>query len=113
MTTGERGPSRLVWLAVEERDLGRCQRCGGRGTEVHHRRGKSVKGVHRDCPCNLILLCGRGNHTGCHGWAHSNPEDARGSGLIVSRYVLEPASIPLNTWNGEVVIRCNGTVSWL
>jgi hypothetical protein len=105
--------SEFARTAVRERDLERCVRCAGPGQEIHHRRSRSVKGVHRDCVCNLILLCGWGNHTGCHGYVHAHPEESRGAGLIVSRHVLEPTSIPLVMWNGEIVIRCDGSMSWL
>lgn len=105
--------SEFARQAVLERDLLRCARCAGPGREIHHRRSRSVKGAHQHCPCNLILLCGRGNVDGCHGYVHSHPEEARGTGLIVSRHVIEPATIPIRMWNGEIVVRCDGSMSWL
>jgi hypothetical protein len=64
---------KLVWARAD----GRCEACGvdvtGAPHALHHRRPKRMGGDHRpytDLPCNLVLLCGRGNAEGCHGWAH-------------------------------------------
>jgi hypothetical protein len=81
------------------------------GNEWHHRRSRSVKDEHTNCPCNGIVLCGWGNHTGCHGWAHSNPAAARAGGLIVSRHVAVPGEVRIVTQqHGTVWLQCNGTV---
>lgn len=97
---------------VVERDGGRCIRCHGRGLEVHHRRSRSVHDEHTHCPCNLLTLCGMGNHTGCHGFAHSQPFKARPSGLLVRRSESDPGSVPLylpftDTW---VLLGCDGQI---
>lgn len=55
---------------VEERSGSLCEGCGEReATELHHRKYRSRGGGHE--VSNLIHLCGWGNHTGCHGTAHS------------------------------------------
>ena len=55
---------------VEERCGGLCEGCGrNEATELHHRKFRSRGGGHE--VTNLIYLCGWGNHTGCHGTAHS------------------------------------------
>lgn len=41
---------------------------------------------HTHCPCNGILLCGKGNTTGDHGWVHTHAIEARAQGLIISRH---------------------------
>jgi 5-methylcytosine-specific restriction endonuclease McrA len=55
---------------VQERCGGLCEGCGKQpATELHHRKYRSRGGGHE--VSNLIYLCGWGNHTGCHGVAHS------------------------------------------
>jgi hypothetical protein len=61
---------------VQERCGGICEGCGKRpATDVHHRKYKSRGGTHD--VWNLIAFCGGaggmagGNHSGCHGVAHS------------------------------------------
>lgn len=59
--------SRALVLA---RAGGRCEVCGiDAPLELHHRRYRSRGGHHR--PSNLVAVCGWGNHSGCHGWAHT------------------------------------------
>lgn len=72
-----------------QRSVGRCLRCGGRGSEWHHRRSRRVRAGHRHCPCNGAWLC-RTDHR----WAHAEPESARRVGLIVSQWVDEPFVVP-------------------
>lgn len=62
--------------SVENRSRGLCEGCGiRRATDVHHRKYLSRGGGHEIA--NLIHLCGSenglpgGNHSGCHGVAHS------------------------------------------
>lgn len=65
--------SRRAYEAVHERSFGLCEGCGERrATEIHHRLYRSRGG--RDEVTNLLDLCGWGNHTGCHGEAHTLPE---------------------------------------
>lgn len=61
---------------VETRCGSLCEGCGRRpATDVHHRKYKSRGGGHEIE--NLLALCGGpsgmpgGNHSGCHGVAHS------------------------------------------
>lgn len=61
---------------VEVRSGGVCEGCGQRpATDVHHRKYLSRGGTHK--LDNLLHLCGGaaglpgGNHSGCHGVAHS------------------------------------------
>jgi hypothetical protein len=61
---------------VMERCGGVCEGCGERAvTDLHHRLYKSRGGTHE--VSNLLALCGGpgglsgGNHSGCHGTAHS------------------------------------------
>lgn len=88
---------------VERRQRLRCLRCGGAGSEWHHRRSRRVRAAHRHCPCNGVLLCGS-----CHRWAHANHEEARATGFIVSQWVDEPSVVPLMTPWGWSQIDCVG-----
>lgn len=59
-----------VRKVVAKRSGGVCEGCGNApATEFHHRRFKSRGG--KDTVPNCLHLCGWGNHTGCHGLAHS------------------------------------------
>ena len=95
-------------LAVERRDVQMCVRCLGNGSDWHHRRSRSVRDEHQHCPCNGVMLCGRGNVKGCHGYVHSNPERARALGLIVPRYVEDPRLVPVRTTTGWWILTCEG-----
>jgi len=62
---------------VHARSGGICEGCEkAEATEIHHRKFKSRGGTHD--VWNLLHLCGWGNHTGCHGVAHSLEGDLRG-----------------------------------
>jgi hypothetical protein len=89
--------------AVVNRQWGLCFRCMMKGTEWHHRRGRSVVDEHTHCPCNGVLLC----HT-CHAWVHRNPDAAQDDGLIVLRSVTEPALVNLHGFDGWWAIDCAG-----
>lgn len=55
---------------VELRSDNLCEGCGeAAATNIHHRQYLSRGGTH--ALENLLHLCGSGNHTGCHGKAHS------------------------------------------
>jgi hypothetical protein len=79
----------------------RCERCG-RGVTAdtcdrHHRQRREVGG---DRFPNLLLLCGSGT-TGCHGWVHANPAEARALGMIVSSAdEVDPAEVPVRRYGG-------------
>lgn len=55
---------------VATRSNGMCEGCHKkRATNIHHRRFLGRGGKHN--LANLLALCGSGNHSGCHGLAHS------------------------------------------
>lgn len=91
-------PSRRVRELVLARDRYRCCRCGAvyqwSGFSIHHRRLRSHPwpGLHH--ASNLILLCGSGD-TGCHGWVHAHPSEARGKGWLVSGFDDHPEQAPV------------------
>jgi hypothetical protein len=63
-----------------------------------------VVDAHQHCPCNGVLLCRT-----CHTWVHAHPLMARLAGLIVSRHVSEPWTVPISTPWGERYHDCLGT----
>lgn len=70
----------------------------------HHRRTRSVRDVHRHCPCNGVFLC----HTD-HAWVHAHPFEARQHGLIVTRHEPEPFTVPFRRGDGAWVLpNCTG-----
>jgi hypothetical protein len=82
----------------------RCFRCGGPGSDWHHRRSRRVRAGHRHCACNGVLLCRT-----CHSWAHSEVSEAQAAGLIVSQWVDEPFLVPVHNvpWSWWELC-CNG-----
>lgn len=71
-------PNRRI---VEARSGGVCEACGDRpASDIHHRQYLSRGGTHD--VHNLIHLCGFGNTSGCHGFAH---RDGEPSGLSIGR----------------------------
>ncbi len=94
--------------AVGKRAGWRCERCSAPATNFHHRRSRSIRDSLTHDPSNALWLCGSGT-TGCHGWAHHNPKDAREAGIIVSRYEQDPGAIPVKTWHGLVYLTSEGT----
>ncbi|AYD87395.1 HNH endonuclease [Microbacterium phage ValentiniPuff] len=60
-----------VMAMLHDRAGGHCEGCGRAGIrlEAHHRLFRSRGG--RGQVENGLMLCGWGNHTGCHGVAHS------------------------------------------
>ena len=110
--TGRR-PKRVpreVERAVRIRAEGRCERCGKEvPTELHHRRFRSRGGEHT--ASNLVALCGWGNHTGCHGFAHSDDPHATLQGWAVSAWGREPHEIGIpHAVYGWVTLTDRGTV---
>jgi hypothetical protein len=76
--------------ALKKRSRGICEACGlAEATEAHHRQYRSRGGP--DTLSNALHLCGWGNHTGCHGKAHTGAGEARGWSV---RSGWKPLEIP-------------------
>jgi hypothetical protein len=90
---------------VKTRAHFRCERCEVPCPtgEVHHRRSRLVRDKHQHCPCSLIYLCGT-----CHRWVHAHPFEAKGAGLIISKFVSEPGGVPQVTRWGLRYYDCTG-----
>lgn len=107
-------PSRLTRQLVDLRDESSCVRCGrwlpGTPASRHHRKRRSQSSrseVHS--PANLILLCGTGT-TGCHGWVHAHPGEAREYGWLL-RSTDDPETTPmLHRLYGWVTLDDTGNV---
>ena len=85
-------------IAILTRDDFRCVRCGKVVSpgqcSIHHR----ILGNRKDRRAsNLITLCGSGT-TGCHGWVHSHPAEAKLRGWIVSRFARRDQTPELPVW---------------
>jgi len=92
---------------VAERDRRYCVRCTGQGTDLHHRRKRSVRDAHQHCACNLVTLCRT-----CHSWAHAHPMAAAEQGYIVMTWVDEPQLVRVKAWWGWVEMDCEGESIW-
>lgn len=84
---------------VAARSRGVCEGClSARATEMHHRRFKSRGG--KDEVSNLLHLCGWGNHTGCHGLAHSGISGTR-RGWAIPSGLEHPSSFAYQDSNSQ------------
>lgn len=61
--------------------------CEGRPTQVHHIARRAGAGAH--ALDNLLAVCGMGNTSGCHGWIHQHPDEAKARGWLRS-----PGALP-------------------
>lgn len=99
------GPQFWVKQEVQARWGGRCARCGGPGSNIHHRQPRRMGGS-RDPrvngPANLLWLCGTGT-TRCHGWIESHRDAAREAGWLL-RDGQDPAAVPVLLWDGRRVL---------
>jgi hypothetical protein len=74
---------------VTERSMGRCEKCGNPGAQMHHRKNRSQGGLWS--PSNIIFLCVED-----HNWVGNNPVEA----AVVGLHLLpedDPASVPILT----------------
>jgi hypothetical protein len=103
--------SRRAYALVRARSGGICEGCGkANATDVHHRHYRGRGGW--DVASNLIHLCGGpsglagGNHSGCHGIAHSKAGEDRGWSV---RSCFTPADMPLDhALHGRVLLDDGG-----
>ena len=75
------GPAKAVVEMVLARSGGMCERCGGNGEQIHHRRPRGMGGTHRqetNMPANLVNLCRE-----CHGWVESHRTQALADGWLI------------------------------
>jgi hypothetical protein len=76
---------------IKKRSQGLCEGCGlNPATEAHHRQYKSRGG--KGTLSNALHLCGWGNHTGCHGIAHTPIGEQMGWSV---RSGHDPAIVPV------------------
>ncbi len=104
------GPSEETRALVLARAEDRCESCGtsllGKPYSLHHRRPRGMGGTRAadaHSPVNLVALCGRGNHDGCHGLVHQHPAAALAGGLLVRRSA-DPARVRLVLHDGRAVL---------
>jgi len=90
-----------VLALLRERAGGRCEGCGRLAAhlEAHHRKFRSRGGL--GTPENGAMLCGWGNHTGCHGAAHGQGDYDKEWGWSLQSW-QNPAEEPFVDLRGEV-----------
>lgn len=87
---------KAAYAAVAERSGGVCEGCGVRpASDMHHRKYRSRMGL--TTVENLLHLCGGegmsgGNHSGCHGDAHTLIGEQLGWSV---RSFNDPAEVPV------------------
>lgn len=100
-STGKSTGKTAVQLLVPRRSGGDCEIrtpwCLGRATNLSHRRHQGQGG--KWSPVNILDSCGHGNTTGCHGYLHQHPDEAKGKGWIVSAWGVNPADVEVLLWH--------------
>ena len=108
----------VVVPACMERDRYCCFRCGtSRGKlDCHHRLGG---GLGPDTMENRVMLHGFGNNLRdadgnvlCHGYVHTESDDAQANGWVISRHdPRPPQQVPVRHWKlGMVFLSASGRV---
>jgi 5-methylcytosine-specific restriction protein A len=103
------GPTAKVRALVYERDGYSCRRCGDVDGPyaLHHRRPRAAGGSRREdtnLPSNLLLLCEQ-----CHLDVESKRDVSRAFGFLV-RQGDDPATVPVRTVNGWVLLHADGSL---
>ena len=97
-------PSSQTLRLVEGRERHRCIVCDRYlragdwpGVSHHHRkrRSQTYGDAERHAASNIVTVCGVDNSTGCHGWIHRHPEQARALGYLLKSYDPEPSTVPV------------------
>lgn len=86
------GPDRATVELLFERSHERCERCGSRGEQIHHRRARGAGGTRRldtNMLQNLVHICAP-----CHAYIESNREWAYEHGWLVRQWA-DPAYQPV------------------
>lgn len=86
------GPDRATVELLFERSHERCERCGSRGEQIHHRRPRGMGGTRREDTNSLaaiVHLCAN-----CHSYIESNREWAHEHGWLVRQWA-DPAYQPV------------------
>lgn len=84
---------------VAARDGGKCLKCLGEATDIHHRIPRGMGGTsdpERNYGlANLVSLCRE-----CHAWAHDDPQEAYRTGFLLHSWD-DPAKFPLEIRPGS------------
>lgn len=87
-------------VVVKERSMGRCEKCGNPGAQMHHRKNRSQRGQWN--PANIVYLCVK-----CHDWVGQYPVDAHTVGLHVLP-TEDPEEVPITTGNVPFLLDIDG-----
>ena len=111
-------PTSETLRLVEGRESNRCIVCARYlragnwpGMSHHHRkrRSQTYGDPERHSPSNVIDVCGTDNSTGCHGWIHQHPEQARALGYLLKSYDPEPSTVPVySVRRGWILLDADG-----
>lgn len=97
--------SKAAYNGVGFRSFGLCEICGkARATQKHHRLHRSHGTL--DTVENLLDVCGSGNHTGCHGLAHSDPKRYENGWAVKSGF--DPATVPVLYRGRRTILTADG-----
>jgi hypothetical protein len=100
------GPTPAQRALVAERAGWCCELCGHQLHDGdswmgphswHHRQPRGMGSSRRpetNAAYNLLLVCGTGNDSGCHGFIESHRKSAEDAGWLV-RHGLDPAEVPV------------------
>lgn len=92
MVRRKTGPDARTVEALFDRSGGNCERCGGFGEQIHHRRPRGMGGTRREDANGLpalVHLCRL-----CHEFIESNREWAHENGWLVRQWA-DPAYQPV------------------
>lgn len=106
-----------VHALVDERDAGRCRRCGRSWAWIYSRHHRIPRGAGGsalvDRASNIITLCGSGT-TGCHGHLEGNREESEILGYLLPKLNpdIDPEQEPVFVHEfGWVVLGDDGSIT--
>lgn len=97
-------PTRVRQI-VKQRDGGQCCRCGGPGSDLHHRQRRREAG---HAVGIIVTLCRTD-----HAWVHAHPENAKAVGYIIPPWEEDACAVPMKTFSGWVTFDNEGGAKFI
>ena len=102
---------------ADERDGGRCVRCGATGTNQQHREGRGAGGRGKADAARTnglawrLTVCGQGNTSGCHAEIDQDRVRSEREGYVIRRNGprVDAAEVPVLTVDGWQLFLDDGT----